>query len=446
MKPIRNLSVCLLSGMTALAMLSTAVAAPPTPARDKNVTVTVVNGADLINGRSGSQAMTLRSEQRSLTSFGPAPRTDAQDHFGFQPGLPLFVFNVHNAPRDGLNHTGAIVGTNPFEGKRTSRIPVVIVPMIITTHTIATGLDGAGIFSTAPGDATQNSGVAQSTCLTAPNNVPSTLIDQSPIFQNAPFNFGGVPIGNTQYIDAVQRGEFYQALDQDPDNYHVLFSPVRIVSPIAVDVPANEGLAADVPGNADSPNIFGTCGTVQFLDLNWFDSYINGTLLPELAQQDGVNASVIPVFFLYNTNLASPVTDLNTCCVLGYHSFAGEPTPSQTYAVAEIDVSGLFPTGIENTAVLAHEMGELVNDPYGDNEVPPWGHTGQTGGCQENLEDGDPLTGTAMPPVTMKNGFTYQLQELVFFSWFFGGQSLGVNGWFSSNGTFLTDAGPVCGS
>ncbi|HEV2271961.1 MAG TPA: hypothetical protein VGR92_21105 [Steroidobacteraceae bacterium] len=443
MKPIRNLSVCLLSGMAALAMLSTAVAATPSPAKDKNVTVTLVNGMDLING--GAQAITLRSQQMSLTSFGPTARMNAQDQDRNERGLPLFVYNVLNAGRDGLNHTGAIVGTNPFEGKRTSRIPVVIVPMIITTHTVATGLSSAGIFSTAAGDATQNSGVAQSTCLTAPNNVPSTLIDQSPIFQNAPFNFGGVFMGNTQYIDAVQRGEFYQALGQDPDNYHVLFSPVRIISPVTVDVPANEGIAADVPGDASSPNIFGTCGTVQFLDLNWFDSYINGTLLPQLAQQ-GIGADTIPVFFLYNTNLASPVTDLNTCCVLGYHSFAGEPKPNQTYAVAEIDVSGLFPTGIENTAVLAHEMGELVNDPYGDNEVPPWGHIGQVGGCQENLEVGDPLTGTAMPPVTMPNGFTYQLQELAFFSWFFGGQSLGVNGWFSSNGSFTMDAGPLCGA
>jgi hypothetical protein len=49
-----------------------------------------------------------------------------------------------------------------------------------------------------------------------------------------------------------------------------------------------------------------------------------------------------------------------------------------------------------------------------------------------------------MPPVLMPNGYTYNLQELVF-SWYFGGKSLGVNGWYSSNGTFTTDAGPICG-
>jgi len=33
---------------------------------------------------------------------------------------------------------------------------------------------------------------------------------------------------------------------------------------------------------------------------------------------------------------------------------------------------------------------------------------------------GDPLSGTQAPPIVMPNGFTYHLQELVFFCWFFG--------------------------
>jgi hypothetical protein len=459
----RKLTVSLISGAAGLAVLSAAFAgAPSGPPRDKNVTVMVVPGADLLKARAagaqGMQQMPVYSQQMSLSSDGPPAHLEFDNNHGGggwggwggdhgndqDDHVPVWTYTVRNAGRDGLNHVGALVGTNPFMGKMTSRIPVVIVPMIVTTHTIATGLTAGTFTPTVPGDVTQNSGAAQTTCLTAPNNVPSTLIDQSPIFQNAPFTFGGVYMGNTQYIDAVQRAEFYRALGNDPDNYHVLFSPVRIIAPVKVDVPANEGLATDVPGDAAS-TIFGTCGTVQFLDINWFDSYINGTILPQLAKQ-GIGPGTIPIFFLYNTNLASPVTDLNSCCVLGYHSSAGEPRPKQLYAVAETDVSGLFPIGIENTAVLAHELGELVNDPYGDNEVPPWGHTGQVAGCQENLEVGDPLTGTPMPPVTMPNGFTYQLQELAFFSWFYGGQSLGVNGWYSSNGTFTSDAGPVCGS
>jgi hypothetical protein len=29
-------------------------------------------------------------------------------------------------------------------------------------------------------------------------------------------------------------------------------------------------------------------------------------------------------------------------------------------------------------------------------------------------------------------------------SWFFGAPSVGINGWFSNNGTFLMDAGHIC--
>ena len=85
-----------------------------------------------------------------------------------------------------------------------------------------------------------------------------------------------------------------------------------------------------------------------------------------------------------------------------------------------------------------------MNDPFGHNRVPRWGHIGQQPGCQGNFEVGDPLSGTLAPPIAMPNGFTYHMQELAFFSWFFGAPSIGVNRWFSNNATFLHDAGPVC--
>ena len=447
MQVFGKLSVSLLCGAAALVLAPAALAAPRGPVTDKNVTVMVFPGPGLLRGRpAGLRQAPLRSEQRSLTSYGPpvrlAPRGFAENRRrglrGDQDTVPLWTFDVTHAARDRLNHVGAIVGTNPFLDPGTSRIPVVIVPMIITTQTVATGVDPSTlVLSTTPGVVHQNAAAPQHACLTAPNNVPATLAYQSPIFQDAPFYFGGIFMGDTQYIDAVQRGSFYRALGDNPGDYHVLFAPVRVLRPIHVTVPANEGLAF-------AGALFEGCGTVQILDINWFDSYINGTLLPRLAAQ-GVSAGTVTEFLLYNAVLASPVTDLNTCCVLGYHSSAGEPTPDRLYDVSDFDASGIFGAGTENSDVLAHEMGELVNDPFGDNEVPPWGNSGQTVGCQENLEVGDPLSGTNMPPVTMPNGFTYNLQELAFFSWFFGGQSLGVNGWYSSNGTFTSDAGPVCG-
>lgn len=147
---------------------------------------------------------------------------------------------------------------------------------------------------------------------------------------------------------------------------------------------------------------------------------------------------------------ASTVTNLYACCALGYHSITGFPALNQTYSASIFNTSGVFLTSTgdtgfySDTAILSHEVDEWLDDPLTVNPVPLWGHTGQQSGCQGNLEVGDPLTGTAIPSVTMPNGFTYHLQELAFFSWFYGASSIGVNGWFSDNCTFTTDAGAPC--
>jgi hypothetical protein len=117
---------------------------------------------------------------------------------------------------------------------------------------------------------------------------------------------------------------------------------------------------------------------------------------------------------------------------------------SQTFSPADYDTSNIFLSPVPDVSIMSHEVAEWMNDPFGHNPVPKWGHIGQQPGCQGNLEVGDPLSGTLAPPIAMPNGFTYHMQELAFFSWFYGAPSMGVNGWFSDNGTFLRDAGPVC--
>jgi hypothetical protein len=184
---------------------------------------------------------------------------------------------------------------------------------------------------------------------------------------------------------------------------------------------------------------------LQLVDINWFDSYLNGTAIPGLAGDEG--STGMPIFLSYDA--AWPIGDVTylfNCCAGGYHGITGYPIPNQPYAVADFDRSQFFvgPAAGLDTIILSHEVGEWINDPLIVNEVPPWGGTGQVSACQNNLEVGDPLTGTNLPPITMPNGFSYNLQELAFFSWFVGAPSVGVNGWYSDNGTFLTDAGPVC--
>jgi hypothetical protein len=134
-----------------------------------------------------------------------------------------------------------------------------------------------------------------------------------------------------------------------------------------------------------------------------------------------------------------------------------------------LDYAGVF--GNLNTSVIAHELGEAIFDPTGNNLTPTWGGLGQdygncpSGGGQNNLEVGDPLSpgytavanehlvnpSTPENPSTDSNewviagtgsysGVKWYLQELTMFSWFFGGTNLGIPGYYSNNGTFQGDA------
>jgi hypothetical protein len=347
---------------------------------------------------------------------------------------PLFTFNVQSN-RDNNNYTGVMVGRDPFNGGGSVSVPTRIVPLIIVTHTVGTTVNSKGIITTKPGRVVFDSTSPNTACLGSRNNVPLTLVQQSPIFRSANFNFGGTEVGVTQYIDAFQRGSFWNVIDKD--NYHVRLAP-KTLAPIVIDIPATEGLA--LATTSLGPPAF--CAPLGILDINVFDGLLTTKILPALKAQ-GVNPATFPIFLLSNVVTAIKPKDLGTCCFLGYHGSTGFPI--QTYSPSNFDSTGLFGGAAGgDTDTLSHEVAEWVNDPYGNNPTPPWGHTGQVSGCQGNLEVGDPLSGTNAPPIFGSNGFTYHLQELAFFSWFFKTPSIGIHGWFSNNGTFLTDAGPPC--
>jgi hypothetical protein len=352
------------------------------------------------------------------------------------PQLPLWTFDV-SSTRDHNNYTGVMVGRSPFgnEKNKVAEIPTQIVPIVITTNLIGTSVDSSGNITTTPGVTNFDPTAPQTACLTPPNDVPLTLYRQSPIIQKADFSFGGTFVGDTIYSDAFQRANFWEYTKGT--DYHVLLRPVTITKPVYINAPTADGLA--LATSALGPPNF--CSPLGIIDINWFDAYLDSTVIPSLYAQ-GVNPGSLPIFLLANTVMASPVTDLDTCCILGYHGTTG--LPIQTYSPQDFDTTGVFGPNIFDTDIAAHEVDEWQDDPYGDNPVPAWGHIGQQPGCQNNLEVGDPLTGTSIPLVTMPNGYSYHLQELTFFSWFFGAPSIGVNGWFSDNDTFTTDAGPPC--
>jgi hypothetical protein len=346
--------------------------------------------------------------------------------------LTTFTYTTTSS-RDGNTYTGVMVGQDPFSsGFTPTNVTTPIVPLIITTNAVAIKLNKKGILATVKGSTTFDPTSPDNACLAAPNNLPETLFQQSPIFQNNDFVFGSTDVGSTQYIDAFQRANFWQFVQGT--NYHTLVNPVML-PPITLNISIAKALA--IP-----PSLFGSCGSLGIIEKKTFDSIVTNTLLPQLAAE-GVDTSQFPIFLMYNVvlSLAAP-NNLNQCCVLGYHGSTGSPV--QTFSPIDFDTTGLFGPGIFDTSIAAHEVAEWMDDPFGSNPTPAWGHTGQVSGCQSNLEDGDPLTGTNVPNVVGSNGFTYHLQELAFFSWFYGQPSIAANGWFSDNNTFQTDAGPVC--
>ncbi|MGI8962600.1 MAG: hypothetical protein ACR2IV_23170 [Bryobacteraceae bacterium] len=348
--------------------------------------------------------------------------------------LPLSTFFVESS-RDHRAYEGVLVGRDPFNGGGSVDVPTYIVPLILRTHTIGTTVNSKGIIATKPGVTTFNPTVADKACLSAPNNVPLTLFQQSPILQAAIFHVGGTFVGKTQYVDAFQRANF-SAVDNH-DTYHVLLGPIKTLSPVFIDVPATKGLALST--TSLGPPAF--CAPMAIIDIDSFDALLDNHILPALKLQ-GVNPSNFPIFFVSNVVWASPITNLAGCCFLGYHGTTGFPI--QTYSPADFDSTGLFGPETSDTATMSHEVAEWMNDPFGNNPTPAWGHTGQVAGCQDNLEVADPLSGTNVSPVVMPNHFTYHLQELAFFSWFYGAPSIGIHGWYSNNGTFRKDAGPPC--
>lgn len=313
-------------------------------------------------------------------------------------GATIPLWHYSQAGYDSNNYAGMMVGRSPFfHGKRTTVVPTVIVPVKLTFADTGTIFDPSAPDVCAPGGASVVS-----------------LVLNSPIFQNTAFTMDGVNVGPTQYLDAFQRASFWSLVSGTP--FHTVFTTSPTVLPVqSVTVPTLDG----------STNI-GICRNYGTMLFTWFDNYVQTTLIPSLSGL-GVGPLVFPQIVLDSAFELIPA-----CCATGYHNSFLNGGVFQSYSVNAWDTSG-FVGGTTDT--MSHEVAEWMDDPNTSNPVPSWGHIGQQPNCQPNLEVGDPLTGTSFPSVVLA-GVTYDLQELAFFSWFYGGASLGAGGKYSNNGSF----------
>ena len=116
----------------------------------------------------------------------------------------LATFNYTTvSSRDGNTYSGVMVGQDPFSSGpfTTTTVDTPIIPLIITTKSVAFKVSKGGILSRIKGFTTFDPTVADNACLSAPNNVPLALAVQSPIFQATDFSFRS----NVRGHDAVYR-------------------------------------------------------------------------------------------------------------------------------------------------------------------------------------------------------------------------------------------------
>lgn len=315
----------------------------------------------------------------------------------------------HTVSDGGTSYQYAMVGRNPTVTQTTQAVAIAteVVPLIIR-------FSGGDSWNPTVGD----------TCDTT-SAISRTLA--SPIFKNHTYSFGGTSVGSTQYVDAFQRANYYQYTNAAGINpgYHVTLTPTTL-TPVTISVPS-----------ADAAEGTTGCGNhlLGAVDIDWLDGYLQSKVIPSLAAQ-GVGVTTFPLFVLGNVveYSGSP----SDCCVLGFHNAYQTSRGLQTYGVAMYDNTTAFGSS-KDVSVLSHEVAEWLADPLANNPTRPWGHVGQVSGCQDDLEVGDPLSGTVRSVVVSSH--TYHVQELAFTSWFYHqAKSTGVNGWYSDYGTFRTPA------
>lgn len=324
-------------------------------------------------------------------------------------GLKMWGYTIKSTRTGSIGKTfnGVMVGNSPLSTNGTTTTTVYVVPVIFKI--------GGNTFSPT---------VPDNNCLAG--KVPLTVLKNSPmVVSTHDFKVNGIDVGQTQYSDAFQRASFWTKVAANGGTYHNKLQ-YKFLPAITI-----------TPGAAHSTlfSIAGCIASYGGVEINWFDSLVTGTIIPSLASK-GVGPTNLPIFMLYNTTMY--INSPSNCCVGGYHGAFGNPV--QTYSPFQFDTASVFGIGSKDTDIMAHEINEWQDDPLGTNATPPWGHVGQVTGCQNNLEVGDPLTGHNYPNVTL-GGYVYHLQELAFFSWFFGKPSLGAGGVFSDNATFKAPQG-----
>lgn len=337
----------------------------------------------------------------SATSFSTTglPGVDSLTNWSDQFTAPGFDF--FGNPQSVWPYT--IVGTPPESGQTTTfRAPIVPVAVDLL------GPDGkVAVFNGHP------------LTFTPTPQIISSIVG-SPVFQPWFYTSG---IG--QFNDQMMRAEFWNRINGN--NWHNLLMPVvrkerRMQIPWgfwyfftdANNVPVATAIDADTFGSLFFPQTFPVDA---------------GTPIGAAELARDITTKDISTFAFNNVYLYD--TDISNCCILGYHTYDFEPGNGErgiwehrfvlNYSSWLSD--GFFSFGFEDITPFSHEMSELYNDPFVNNQTPWYLSVDPFFGfglCQDDLETGDVIEVLSSNPVAQipMGGRTYHPQNEALFPYF----------------------------
>ena len=345
------------------------------------------------------------------------PRTYAHlQALGTGSTIPYWSTTL-TSPLDGGTYNISMVGSSPYAATR-ANTNVTYVPIIVRLH-----FPGGFVFDPTANANCDTQSVAQ-------------RFYNSPLFQPRSFSSNGVavavPKAGSQLVSAFQRANFWQAVKGT--TYGVTLDPSQ-ATPVVVDYTASA--PGDVVMGVNTRCAWGKAAPFGLIDINEYDALVQ-SLTATYA-----TPTQIPVVLSYNVVEFTGLPALSNCCVLGYHNALSVALGTQLYAVGAYLDGGIF-SGVADVSTWSHELAELVDDPFvqsipgvpgghANDLTPPWGNLGQVSGCQNNLEVGDPLSGT-LKSVAGVGGFTYHYQDLAFHDWFYRTPSTSAGGSGSFSG------------
>jgi hypothetical protein len=337
-----------------------------------------------------------RQPEQAKIVFTVGPRGPAM-HYppGHQPTAQLPQWSGGFTDLTGQSIHYVMAGADPATSNTTTTIRVVIVPVV----TVYGAENGNMTFDPRKDKVNGDQTAIQ-------NLIASPLFDDG-----ADFVSGSVDLGQTQYIDAYQRGNFWGQVSTNT-GYHTVFKLIKIkgIEPLTMSVRPNQGQVRAYPR---STGIFGSnvIGTIDFFALN---SNITTYLRKNNTK---ITPDILPLFV--SDDILYPV---NGVLGAGYHAVLSQQPTGQTFAYSTYLYD--FVSG-GNVIGFSHELAEWMDDPFIDNHV----------NCTDNgiLEVADPidkLPGEGAFRVRL-NGFDYQLEPPAYLPYFGAPAGTSANGWIS---------------